>query len=469
MLSPTFRRLAILLVIAIAARAVTFGSPIVQDDEQFYFVTAWAMLDGAVPYVDVWDRKPIGLFLLYLPAAAFGYPLGIWAYQAMALLFVVATALGIARLAERAGWRHGALPGGVAYILWLDFAGGQGGQAPIFYNLPMVLAALLIAPAPGDSDAATRLRRGIGAMALVGLAMQVKYSAVFEGAFFGLWWMWHDHKAGTPRTRTMLRAIPLVLVALLPTLAAWGWYAAQGQAAAFTMANFTSIFARNSDPTRDLLRNVAVLALVMAPLLIVAAMSRRDTPVARFVGAWLIVAIAGVAIFGSWFNHYSLPLMVPAAACAAGWFGAHRRAATAWLVVAFVTGQGILVAKSARRGDTAAFNRLTAAIGPGAGTLYVASGPPMLYAATGRQALTPYIFPSHLQFDREHGAIGVDQRSEILRIMAQGPDIVVLSPRHRHERADMHALVVDGLARGYRRTATVPFGRSAVAVYRRID
>ena len=78
-------RWAILLLVAIVARAATFGNPIVHVDEEYYFVTARSMLDGALPYVDIWDRKPIGLFLLYVPAAALGMPFGIWAYQAMAL------------------------------------------------------------------------------------------------------------------------------------------------------------------------------------------------------------------------------------------------------------------------------------------------------------------------------------------------------------------------------------------------
>ena len=469
-MSPSlYRRAAILFVIAIAARALTFGNPIVHVDEEFYFVTARAMLDGALPYVDVWDRKPIGLFLLYLPAAALGYPAGIWAYQAMALLFVAATALGVARLADRAGWQRGAVLSGVAYILWLNFADGQGGQAPIFYNLPMVIAALLIAPDAGHDDAGVRMRRGLGAMALVGCAMQVKYTAVFEGAFFGLWWMWHDRHAANTRARTILRAVPLVLVALLPTTLAWGWYAAQGHAAAFTMANFTSIFARRSDPAHDLLRNLAWLALMMLPLLVVAAMSRRETAVARFVAAWLVVALGGVALFGSWFNHYALPLMLPAAVCAGGWLGTHRRAAVTWLCIAFLTGQFLIVKKRNRRGDATQYSQLVAAVGPGPGTLFVYSGSPMLYVATGRRPLSPWLFPTHLHLKREQGSIGVDQASEVRRILAARPDRVVVSKQFGNERADVHDIVMAELARTYRQTATVRVGKDPVAVYTLAD
>ena len=64
---------AILTAVAVAARAGTFGNPNIHVDEQFYLYVARRMLEGARPFVDVWYRKPIGLFALYLPAAALPY------------------------------------------------------------------------------------------------------------------------------------------------------------------------------------------------------------------------------------------------------------------------------------------------------------------------------------------------------------------------------------------------------------
>ncbi|MES2339958.1 MAG: hypothetical protein V4537_17835 [Pseudomonadota bacterium] len=466
MASPLFRRFAMLLMVAIAARAVTFGNPILHVDEEFYFVTARAMLDGLVPYVDLWDRKPIGLFLIYVPAAALGYPLGVWGYQLLALAAVVGTALCIARLADRAGWQRGATLAGVAYILFLGFADGQGGQAPIFYNLPMAIAALLIAPGPHDSDAAARWRRGLGAMALVGLALQIKYSAVFEGAFFGLWWLWRDWRLGGSLTRALLRAIPLALAAFVPTLAAWGWYVAHGAGDAFVFANFTSILSRGSDPRHEQLRNIKWMSAMLGPLLILAILSRRETPASRFVGAWTIAALTAVVVFGSWFNHYALPVMAPAAAAAAGWIGAHRRVSIALLCVAFVTGQALMYKKRLSRGSPAQFAELTRAVGHGPESLYLYSGSPMIYASTGRPWLTRYIFPTHLQFQRERGAVGVDQQAEVERIFALRPGVVVMTAFHKGERPEMRALANAAVAARYRRTANVQLGRDRVAVYR---
>ncbi|MBL7439409.1 hypothetical protein INQ32_27005, partial [Escherichia coli] len=52
---------ALLLVVAVVARAAQFGNPVIQVDDEFYLLTGDRMLHGALPYVDIWDRKPIGL------------------------------------------------------------------------------------------------------------------------------------------------------------------------------------------------------------------------------------------------------------------------------------------------------------------------------------------------------------------------------------------------------------------------
>ena len=200
-------RLLILLAVAILARALTFGNPVVHVDEEFYFFTGHSVWQGAWPFVDVWDRKPVGLFLLYALPAAFGFPAGIWAYQAMALASVVATGWLIARMAERLGWGVGATAAGIAYILWLDLLGGQGGQAPVFYNLLMMGAAWAIL----ESDRRGLRSLGLAAMTLVGLVLQIKYSAVVEGVVFGLWLLVADGRRVV--LRVMLSPYGLVRLA----------------------------------------------------------------------------------------------------------------------------------------------------------------------------------------------------------------------------------------------------------------
>ncbi len=469
-------RWTLLLLAALIARAVTFGSPLVHVDEEFYFVTAQRIAEGAIPYVDVWDRKPIGLFLIYLPAAALGVPLGIWAYQAMALACVVGTAALIARMAERAGFGRGALPGAILYILCLNFADGQGGQAPVFYNLMAAGAFALVLPVTEDcAGDLRRMARGVLALLLVGLAMQVKYTAMFEGIFLGLWLMWREWRLGSGLAKVIAYGAAMVTAAVAPTAAAWAWFAAAGHGDAFVYANFTSILQRRGEPWFRLLGAALKAALILAPLLILSGFSRhvavapQEKPVRDLMFGWLIAAVIGFVIFGSWFNHYTLPVMVPAAICAAGVLGGHprgRKWARAIVAGAFVIGQAVLISNAWYRGNARQLETMSNAIGHGPGCMYVYSGTSMLYAYTGRCTVTAWIFPSHIARERENGALGVDQLEEVDRIFAKRPEMVVMRPQFIGERLEARERVLAHLKTdGYRLKGQWPIGNLMLDVY----
>nr|WP_166180216.1 hypothetical protein [Altererythrobacter segetis] len=467
---------AILLLVAIVARAITFGNPIVHNDEQFYFVAARAWLDGALPYVGVWDRKPIGLFAIYLPAAALGFPAGIWAYQAMALASATATAALIARLATRAGWGKGALAAAVAYILWLDLLEGQGGQAPVFYNLLMIAAAGLIAPREDDGERPRRrFLLGLAALALVGLAIQVKYSVVFEGVYFGIWWLWREARLGASWHRIAAGGATLVAVALAPTAAVWAAYTAMGRGSEFFFANFASFLSRQADPWPQQLFFLLLILLLTWPLMAGAALAwkARDRSGARrpmqdWLFGWAVAAVLGMLAMGTWFTHYALPMTVPLTICCAGFVASGRRgvkAALITLAIALVAGQVMLVSKGLVRGTRAQFWQTREAIAAGPGCLFVYSGDTMFYPATGRCALSRYLFPSHLSRTREDGAIGADQGMEIGRILDLRPQVVVLEAPYVGERGDTRQLVLDRLARAYRLKAHIAYGDGWDEVY----
>lgn len=471
-------RWVLLLLVAVAARAIGFANPILHVDEEFYFVTAHMMAEGALPYVDVWDRKPIGLFLIYYPAGALGYPYGIWLYQAMALACAVLTSVMIARFADRAGWRRGSLLAAIAYLVWLNLFEGEGGQAPVFYNLLTIAAAWLIAPDPArDRSAVQRMTRGLIAMALLGLAMQVKYTALFEGLFFGLWLMWREWRITRSAARVLVSASLWAGVALIPTAAALAAYVAIGHGEAFFYANFVSILERRPDSTLEQLGNLAVIVLVASPLFAMALLARgerRAVPQRRgiqnWLFAWLAASVAGLLGFGSYFDHYALPLLVPASICAAGFIGEHRhgkRLAAIFLVLGFVGGQALLTAKWIGRGSPAQFAEVTRAVGHGPGCLYVYSGNPMLYVSSGRCAETRYRFPDHLPRARERGSIGIDQQHEILRILAAKPEIVVLREPYRGERPELRAMVSMLVRREYRLKALPRLGNQDIEVWER--
>ena len=58
------------LLASLALRFSTFGDTNLFVDDVFYFLVGQRMHEGVLPYVDVWDRKPLGLFAIYWAIAA---------------------------------------------------------------------------------------------------------------------------------------------------------------------------------------------------------------------------------------------------------------------------------------------------------------------------------------------------------------------------------------------------------------
>lgn len=461
--------LLILTVAALATRLPMFGNPVIYSDEEFYLLVGSRILHGAIPYVDIWDRKPIGLFLLYAGMKALGGS-GVLAYQIVGTGFVVATAAVVGRIALYATGRFGALCAGLAYILWLNLGHAGAGQSPIFYNLPMALAGLVTLRAVlgevrpfGNLTAA-----GAGAMLLAGLALQIKYSAVFEGVFFGLAFLWLSLRANG-LAGAVLRGLLWVLVALLPTLAALLIYVAMGHGQAFIFANFLSIFERSADAGAGLLLyRLALIMAVLVPLLLCAMLPSRESVARRFLLWWLAASLFGLLIFGTYLHHYLLPVLVPASAAAAGFFGQRRwRLATLGLLgVVFVISDGMMVTSLAHHGTPRQFDAIARAIDP-VGCLYVYSGEPAFYDATTACIPTRFAFPSHLSRLAESHAVGTDQTAEVARILATHPTTIMIGPPHWDENWAARRIVLAALAQDYRQALQAKLGRDPVSVYRR--
>lgn len=438
-------------------RAQILGSPVIHVDEQFYLLVGDKMLHGALPYVDIWDRKPIGLFLVYALARLFGGG-GIWQYQALAGSSVVLTAFLINRITSRIASAPAAIVAGLTYIVWLNLADGAGGQAPIFYNLPMAGAALVVINAlesPTMTSAHLRLRGGL-AMLFVGVAIQIKYTAVFEGVLFVLALLWASRRS---RGGVLAAGAIWVACALLPTILAIGAYALSGHLQAFVFANFSSITLRAKSPPIEIAWRLLRLVAVVSPLLVCAAVAKRqgqsesERLVARFVQSWLGTAIAGVLAFGTYFSHYALPLFVPGAIMAARLFdgpGRSRLMLCSLLGVAIIAGQALLVDVRARNGNGNGLERMVQAMHGHPGCLFVYSGHPMLYYMSHRCTVTRYIFPFHLSRSNEADALGVNANRETSRILAQKPGLIaIMSPPRTKESAASRPLVEDELAHHY--------------------
>lgn len=465
-LSPGLIAGIVLLLAAFLIRLPHLADPAYQLDEEFYLAVGDRLLGGALPFVDIWDRKPIGLFLLFGAIRLLGGD-GIIAYQAVATLFAAGTAWIIYRIARRPAGGFGGVVAGLAYLLWIETIEGGGGQSPIFYGL-LVAAAAGCTLAAGDSSDQRRFQRlGFAAMALIGIAIQIKYTVLFEGIYFGLllaWWRltrWPGH-IGALRDIAALAA-----TALVPTLAVILFYAAIGQFDAFWFANFVSIFRRApTDPALLHYRIGAIILHLVAPAACWLASlwqmrGDRDPAQRRWmwvVSGWMAASVIGLCSVGGFFFHYALPLYIPFCIGAAPIFrrrplGLVLAGLLLWLPFKGSDYPDLSTAHDHR----ASIAELRALIPATVATqcMHLFGGPPILYFFTRSCTVSPYIFPDHLISPTETPAIGVDPQAEIRRIIAARPLVILTNDREPHSEPASVALLHALRGRFYQRRGRV--------------
>ncbi len=468
----------LLFLIALALRAADFGNPVIHVDEQYYLLVGDRLLHGAVPYLTIWDRKPIGLFLLFsgirlLPGD------GIIAYQLVATCFAWATAATIAVAAGTLGAnRRGRIAAGALYLLMLSLLGGRGGQSPVFYNLAMAIGGALTLRLPILAARRERWRIMLSACfacSLAGAAIQMKYTPAIEGAFFGLTHLWFLRRAGGSWLHVVTASLLLAGIGLLPTLAAAAWYATLGPAAlaAFWFANFTSIGLRQGYPAAELAMRLLGIAAQLAPLTVCAVLtwrSRRVLPSAALVAlGWMAAALAGFLAIGTFFDHYALPLLVPLTIVAAPTLGRSARLLTASAGLALLL---FAVERAGLPDDAPGARQVARVVRANSGNEcpYVFIGDTITYLLARTCLPTDYAFPNLLAYRTEQGATGIDEAAEVARILAGRPPVIVTSTRRLSIwNLESVRLVKSALARDYRPVFATARSKWRTVVYLRRD
>jgi hypothetical protein len=449
---------AFLLVMALVLRSDTFGDPNLHGDEVFYSVVGIAMHHGALPYVDVWDRKPFGLFAIYyLIAAISEAPI---AYQLVASLCAAGTAWAIAAMARRWTGIGGSLLAGVAYLLWLPPLQGFGGQSPVFYNLFIALAALLVL------RATPALREGRvpgtipAAMLLAGLGITIKTTAVVEAAFLGLWCTYALFMSGRDAP-TLGKAAQWIAIGAAPALFIAVFYWANGHWAEYWHAMVNSNLDKAPNwPTARL--RLQIMLIFLAPVLLIAAMGVIRIPRTErsFVLGWTVAAICGLCLIPNFYLHYGLPLLVPLCVASAAFLS---RGPPGVAAVGLLAALSFWVTPPFQydhaRKSREAIDKLAQAVRAhiGDGPLLIYDGPPQLYIRTAQPFITPLVFPTHLSHLIEKDVSHLSTLGETRRVLALRPGAVVMAVKLRNGpvNEETHALVLAYVGRNCRPVAIV--------------
>ncbi|WP_340586658.1 ArnT family glycosyltransferase [Erythrobacter alti] len=456
--------LALLAVLVLATRAIWFGDPVADFDEQLYSFIGWRMSEGELPFVDWWDRKPFVLFAIYAVSHALLGP-GPLAYQLMAFAFALAGAVLTYYLARRLVGRFSAMMAGAISTMLLCAYASYSGQSEVFF-LPLMLgmATLLV-----DPDHPRFTRRAMWAMLLGGLALQVKYTVLPQCAFFGLYALWVEHRRGSTLPRLAKLASAFVAFGLLPSALVALFYAAVGEFDAFLFANVLSFFDRMPAPqgrwAPDHWLGVSPLAVLAVGGFYAAFRMKRPEPFATWVFfcGWAAASVLTVLLPGTVYLYYYAAVAAPAALVALPLLD-RRAPLRAFPALVLSAGFLALLALPDRYEysleERQAADELAAAIAPHVGAdsdcLWLWDGPTALYRMTGSCVPTKFVYPDHLNNALETDALGVDQAGEVARVLATRPGAIVTASRPmtlQNEQAT--ALVEAALAADYEERLSV--------------
>jgi len=446
-------------------RAPTFLRSVLDWDETLYFIVADQWLQGNLPYVGVWDRKPVGIFaVLAAGFAAFGstvFTLRVMAilanFAGSVLLYLIGT-----RLLES---RRGGAVVAIAYSVFSLIPGGLATNTELFFvssNLAglLVLLDLWLRPRSGARRTAM-----LGAAGLAfGIAFQFKFVAAAESALFVLAFLIAERRR--PRGNPPAAWLPALLVLgagfLAPSLLAGAYFAASGAWSEYVHANFGAnlrLFETHEHPSQLWARIAADLATGagtwlwwVLPILVVVALSavqpppagadRRPRPLVYFLGAWSIAALVGISATLRFYTH-SFAALIPICCLLLGLAFARlgllegsrtRPVAVLALPCAFAI---MRIADSAyvpwlrefESGQTSMYERaaahLRSRLRPGE-AVFVVNDQPVLYMLTRVTPPTRYVFPQHLFDDFGAAYAGIDRRVEIERVLKGRPRYITI-------------------------------------------
>jgi hypothetical protein len=429
-----------ILILSVIVRAPYLGDPAADHDEQLYSLIGKLWQDGMIPYADLWDRKPAGLFLLFRLLHVVGGP-SPWAYELFGLACTMLAGWQVWHLARGFGNRLGALTVTVLFLLNIPLFLVHLGQAETFL-LPILLGQLMLVRRAYASNNLRDVMLLLAAVMLAGgVALQIKYSVLpfcMAVGAIALHRLWRMNLSGA---QMVLALAGFTAIGLLPTIVAAAYFAAHGALTPFIEANFLSIFRRGPLPD-DLADHFRIHMTVAAfPLCIFAllgnAEARRllescDPTLRILLVVFVLAGFVTVVGLGDPYIHYFGPLLPFLCLLATPFFSfssSHRLFAGIAVILAIICAQ-FPEQMERTRSHRAAIAELTHAIRSNIRhdeQLFVAAGPAVLYATTDQRPPSTIVYPDHFTNPREVNAMMLDIESELARVLDTRPAAIVVT------------------------------------------
>lgn len=451
-------------------RFATFFKSVIDWDESLYILIADRWLSGNLPYIEVWDHKPIGIYTIFA-SALYLFGRSIISVRIAAIIFISLTSLILYLIGiELTGKKNSGIAASVLYPVYSLGLGGAAANTEPFFSLFNMLGLLLLLKVLREELSTRRLLLMVaGAGIAFGITLQIKYIVIFEIAYFTIAFIPLKMRKRSSMTAWQWISSGLVFstTLLAPTAIALLYYLHSGYLNEFIYSNFKANqqhiemrtllgmfipFARSMEKWSNWVNVLLVLsALGIAIPHILPGRGkgiRAERGFLTFLLLWLVVSLLECWLTFKFYPHYYLVTIPPLCLLAGYSFYrvgineiSSRRVVLLCLVISFVQLSHIFATSSKwilgwKKKDriTQVANYLEENISP-QDFIYVVNDQPIYYFLTRARIPTRYAFPPFLIDPHFSKVAGIDYRNEIDHILSLNPKYILVNNDSMHKRA----------------------------------
>ncbi len=451
--SSSWKVLLVLSGFSLVMRFFSFYPSVIDHDESTYIIIADALRRGQVYLRDIFDTKPIGIFVLFAIFQTF------FGKTIIAIRFITAIWIGIT------GWmifkthhlflennaktifNPAPLASGTIYVFMTSMFTlyGLSPNTELFFNLFTITSLYII------------LRhKGIGwyflAGLLLGLGFIIKYVVLFDAIALGLFFIWQQVLAKKSWSYWLMRCVVMGAAFLIPFLVIWGYYRSLGLNDTFLFYSFElsgRYMIKNGwhDYLSYILNSFRSFLPVLIFFIYCLFHWRTTGPALPFLALlWGVLDLIVILLPGKFFPHYFIQLMVPLSLLAGSFFDPRRSPGKmlSWIrkptigyplmvlivVLSMIFHKKIFYDKKDYPREVAAY--LNQRLQPG-DVLYTGDYHHIIYLLTGTHSPTPYLHSSLLWLPENSKALNINADDEMNKILLQKPRFILIRwPLHQN-------------------------------------
>ncbi|WP_083901948.1 ArnT family glycosyltransferase [Leptospira vanthielii] len=298
------------LAFAFFLRYPSFGYTAIDWDEITYSLIGEGWLQGKLPYRDLWDIKPIGIYIIYAIIHGFlGF--SIFAIRVSTLIVVVCSAYVIWLILRKSN-RSFALGAGLGFlILFSYFLNGLSGNTELFYLCLEVIGVWFL-------FYGKKKYRFLSPLVL-GFAFIIKYNTAFDILGFYLLHLYLHRKHIFKNPKSFVGYVLFYAITMLPFFISTIWIFGVGLGDSF-LETHKILFSNYAKKVTFVEKIVSLQTYpVLATIILIQLgtfflyLGKKKIPKVLLVSfLWTITSFFAATWTGYFFEHYYLPMIAPA-------------------------------------------------------------------------------------------------------------------------------------------------------------